>query len=275
MSPSSAGVLLREWRELRRFSQLELSARAEVSTKHLSYLETGRSRPSSEMVMHLCEHLDVPLRARNELLVAAGHAPRYPERAYDSSDGSEVRAMIDLVLEAHHYPATVVDRRFDVVAANRACSVFLTDVADHLMTTPMNLVRLSLHPDGLANRIVNFDEYAQHMIGRLRRLVARDPDPVLVSLVDEFGHLATMPTAPTSGIVLPLVLELNGHHVQLFSTVTTFGTPHEVTLSELAIETFYPADADSRRILDEELLYAGRPSNHDGPSNHEATANAT
>lgn len=244
----AAGVLLREWRVRRRFSQLDLAMAAGVSAKHLSYVETGRSRPSPEMVLHLCEHLDVPLRDRNGILLAAGHAPTYQQSSYDAPTG-EVRDLVELVVGAHPYPAIVVDGRWNLVAANAAASLFLVGVADHLMSPTVNVIRLSLHADGLRPRVVNFDEYAGHVLARLRRLVAHSPDPVLVALLEEFADLDVTAPERSDGVVMPLVLDVGGTPVRMFTTIATFGTPREVTLSELAIETFYPADAASAAVL--------------------------
>lgn len=244
----AAGVLLREWRGRRRFSQLDLAIASGVSAKHLSYVETGRSRPSPEMVLHLCEHLDVPLRDRNAILLAAGHAPTYQQSSYGAPTG-EVRDLVDLVVGAHPYPAIVVDGRWDLVAANAAASLFLDGVAEHLLAPSVNVIRLSLHADGLRPRVVNFDEYAGHVLARLRRLIAHSADPVLVALMEEFGNLAVAPPVHDDGVVMPLVLDIDGSPVRMFTTIATFGTPREVTLSELAIETFYPADPTSATVL--------------------------
>lgn len=244
-----AGAVLREWRVRRRFSQMELALQAAVSTKHLSYVETGRARPSPEMIVHLCEHLEVPLRHRNSILLAAGHAPRYPHSPYESAGGSDVRDVVDLVLGAHRYPAVVVDGRWDLVAANGAAGLFLDDVAVELLTPPVNVIRLSLHPDGLAPRVVNFAEYAGHVLARVRRLIANAPDPVLEQLLAEFEHLETITPDRPDGVVLPLELRVPNGVVRMFSTITTFGSPRDVTLSELAIETFYPADEVSTALL--------------------------
>jgi transcriptional regulator with XRE-family HTH domain len=251
-----AGPLLREWRVRRRFSQLDLAVRAEVSAKHLSYVETGRSRPSPEMVLHLCEHLEVPLRHRNTILLAAGHAPRYLETGYDAADG-RVRDRVDLVVAGHRYPAAVVDRRWNLVAANGPAMVFLAGVADHLLAPAVNVVRLSLHRDGLRSRVHNFDDYASHVLGRVRRRYAADPDPVLAELLAEFGGLAAGDGPARRDAVLPLVLELAGTTVRLFSTITTFGAPLDVALAELAIEVFYPADAASAAVLDQLAAQSG------------------
>ena len=244
----AAGVLLREWRDRRRFSQLDLALAAGVSAKHLSYVETGRSRPSPEMVLHLCEHLEVPLRDRNTILLAAGHAPTYQQSSYDAPTG-EVRDLVDLVLGAHPYPAVVVDSRWDLVAANAAASLFLVGVAEHLLIPTTNVIRLSLHADGLRPRVMNFDEYAGHVLARLRRLVAHSPDPTLTAMLAEFGGLDVTSPGAAEGVVMPLVLDIDGTPVRMFTTIATFGTPREVTLSELAIETFYPADPASAAVL--------------------------
>lgn len=240
--------MLREWRARRRFSQLDLAIASGVSAKHLSYVETGRSRPSPEMVLHLCEHLDVPLRDRNAILLAAGHAPTYQQSSYDDPT-SEVRDLVDLVVGAHPYPAVVVDSRWDLVAANAAASLFLVGVADHVMVPTTNVIRLSLHADGLRPRVLNFAEYAGHVLARLRRLEAHSPDPTLTALLAEFGALDVTAPEHSDGVVMPLVLDIGGAAVRMFSTIATFGTPREVTLSELAIETFYPADPASAAVL--------------------------
>lgn len=252
---ATAGALLREWRERRRYSQLELAHRADVSAKHLSYVETGRSRPSPEMVLHLCQHLDVPLRERNRLLLAAGHAPRFTEQAYDPADDSELTRLVDLILDAHRYPAAVIDPGWNLVAANAPFRILTAGLDPGLLSPPANLLRISLHPAGLADRIVNFEDYAGQVVRRLRHLVAGRPDPALTALLDEFGHLDPGPDAhrapgPPPGIVLPLVLRHGEQELRLVSTAATFGMPREVTLSELAIEAFYPADAATRLLLD-------------------------
>ncbi len=244
----AAGMMLREWRARRRFSQLDLAMASGVSAKHLSYVETGRSRPSPEMVLHLCEHLDVPLRDRNTILLAAGHAPTYQQSSYHAPTG-EVRDLVDLVVSAHRYPAIVVDSRWDLVAANAAASLFLIGVAEHLLTPTTNVIRLSLHADGLRSRVLNFDEYAGHVLARLRRLVAHSPDPTLTALLEEFDDLDVTAPEHVDGVVMPLVLDVDGTPVRMFTTIATFGTPREVTLSELAIETFYPADPASAAVL--------------------------
>jgi transcriptional regulator with XRE-family HTH domain len=251
---STAGPLLKRWRENRRLSQLELSTRSGVSAKHISYVETGRSRPSPEMVLHLCALLEVPLRDRNAILLSAGHAPRYDNLAWDTSEGSAVRQLVQVVLDANRFPVAVVDGCWNVVAANPAGYRLVGGVAPHLLVPPINLIRLTLHPEGLATRIVNLTEYATHVVNRLRRVVTQRPDPVLLSLIEEFAHLARSNEFVAPEIVLPLVLRLDEGVVRLASTIATFGSPQEVTLSELAIETLYPTDEASRIILERLLV---------------------
>jgi transcriptional regulator with XRE-family HTH domain len=257
MQSTPVGMMLREWRQLRRFSQLQLSILCEVSAKHLSYVETGRSQPSPEMIVHLCDHLEVPLRGRNAMLLAAGYAPRYHDRGKHNTN-PHLDSIIELVIESHHYPATVVDRSWNIVASNSASSVFTDCVAPHLLISPSNLIRLSLHADGLAPMLVNFEEYAHHIIGRLHRVVKQQPEPTLVALLDEFAHLDSGKTEKGSEVMMPLILNLEDNEIRLFSTITTFANPREVTISELSIETFYPADPNSRTLLDAAITTINR-----------------
>ena len=252
MVTNNAGLMLREWRQRRRFSQLDLAAVADVSAKHLSYVETGRSRPSPEMIQHLSNHLDIPLRERHALLLAAGHAPRYQETPHNPVAPNELNDLLSLVMSGFRYPAFAVDADWNLVAANPAMGLFLSGIADHLLEPPVNVIRLSLHPAGLAPRIVNFDEYAGHILGRLRRLTANNPTPELGRLLDEFNHLAKTGDAhDTTGLALPIELTVNdGATIRLVSTITTFGAPLDVSLAELALETFYPADAPSKAWLE-------------------------
>ncbi len=250
------GDLLRAWRGQRRLSQLELASRAEVSTRHLSFLETGRSRPSREMVLHLAEHLDVPLRERNVLLDAAGYAPAFARRPLDDPALAPARDALDLVLAGHEpYPAVVVDRRWDLVSANSAIAVFTDGVAPALLEPPINVVRVSTHPDGLARRILNLDDYGAHLVGRLRRQVELTADPDLASLLAEVlehpGIVERPGVEPRGASLLPLrIRTADGRAVlSFFSTIATFGTPADVTLDELAIEAFFPADDATRAAL--------------------------
>ncbi|MBW3657996.1 MAG: helix-turn-helix transcriptional regulator [Actinobacteria bacterium] len=249
------GDLLRGWRERRRRTQLDLSLAAGVSARHLSFLETGRSRPSREMVLRLAEHLDVPLRERNSLLTAAGFAPVYPRRDLDAPELAQVRAAIDLVLRGHEpYPAIAVDRCWDVVGLNRAAGLFLDGVSPEALSPAPNAYRLSLHPGGLAPRIVNLPEVAHHLLGRLRHDMEVSGDPDLAALLDEVSGFPTVRSLPRpvpsrGEVVLPVRLRHPRGELALFTTVATFGTPVDVTVAELALETFFPADERTASLL--------------------------
>jgi transcriptional regulator with XRE-family HTH domain len=249
-----AGQLLRTWRERRRLTQLELSVRAEVSARHLSFVETGRSTPSRDMVLHLAEHLDVPLRERNALLVAAGYAPVYAERALDAPDMTAVRTAIDRLLASHEpYPAVVVDRWWTLVAGNTSVGVLTDGVADHLLAPPANVLRASLHPEGLAPRIRNLGEWRAHLLTRLRGQVERTADPRLAALLEElrgYGRSSTLEDAYRyDGVAVPLRLRTPHGDLNFLSTVATFGTAVDVTLADLSIESFFPADDATRARL--------------------------
>jgi len=246
---SPAGSMLRDWRSQRRHSQLDLATRANVSAKHLSYVETGRAKPSPEMILHLCQHLDVPLRDRNTILLAAGYAPHYRDTPLDQTDANDLQQLVELVISEHSFPTVVVDAQWNLVAANPAAAIFTELVAAELLAPPTNVIRLSLHPSGLAPHVVNFTDYATHIINRLRRTIDHHPDATLQALLDEFGHLVATDAAQHPGVLLPLELTTARGVISMFSTITTFGAPHDVTLSELAVETFYPADDHSRRLL--------------------------
>jgi len=244
------GPLLRDWRRRRRLSQLDLAVGAEVSARHLSFVETGRSKPSRELLLHLAEHLEVPLRDRNSLLLAAGYAPSYGERGLDSKDMVPVRQALDKILASHEpFPAVVVDRRWDLVAGNRpAMTLFTEGVADHLLEPPINALRVSLHPDGLAPRIANLDEYASHLLDRLQRQADASGDAALAALGEELNaypgfHHEAVATDPAQLLFVPLVLQgMDGPELTFFSTLATFGTALDVTVAELAIESFFPAN---------------------------------
>jgi transcriptional regulator with XRE-family HTH domain len=252
------GPLLRDWRRRRRRSQLDLALDAGVSARHLSFVETGRSRPSAEMVLHLAEQLEVPLRDRNQLLLAAGYAPRYGQRALDEPEMQPVRAALQLVLNGHEpYPAAVVDRHWNLVAANRSIAMLTEGAAPELMAPPANVLRLSLHPDGMAPRIANLGEWRTHLIERLGRQIATTGDEKLIELRDE---LVAYPAPPdvrheegaAGQIVVPLRLRrADRSEVTFFSTVATFGTAVDITVAELAIESFFPADAATARAVDD------------------------
>ncbi|MFC6023085.1 helix-turn-helix domain-containing protein [Plantactinospora solaniradicis] len=243
------GQLLRGWRERRRLSQLELAIQAEISTRHLSFVETGRAMPSRDMVLRLAEHLDVPLRERNHLLLAAGYAPIYPRTPLDSPALAPVRAAVRQVLTAHEpYPAVAVDRCWHLVETNASIGVFTDGVAAPLLNPPVNALRLTLHPAGLAPRIVNLGEWRAHLLGRLRRQVALTGDPELAELYDELrGYPCDQPEPeidlPGPGdVVVPLRIRDGDRELAFFSTVFAFGTPLDVTVAELSIESFFPLD---------------------------------
>lgn len=249
------GGLLREWRQRRRLTQLDLGNKAEVSARHLSFLETGRSRPSREMVLHLSEELDLPLRARNELLVSAGFAPAYSQHSLHSSEMAEVHGSLNRLLAAHDpFPAVLVDGQWDMIDSNRAVAVFVELVDPGLLEPPANVLRLALHPRGLARYVEGLDEYAAHLVSRLRRQADRSADPALGALLDELvGHCRTLgldPDAhPRNRVVLPLRLRHPDGLLTFFSTVSVLGAPLDITLEEVAVESFFPADAPTADYL--------------------------
>jgi transcriptional regulator with XRE-family HTH domain len=255
-SAKAVGDLLREWRQRRRMSQLDFAGDAEISTKHLSFLETGRARPSRDMVLHLAERLEVPLRERNILLTAAGFAPEFPERGLDHPAMDAARRAIDVVLKGHEpYPAVAIDRHWTLIAANGAVPPLLAGINAQLLQPPVNVLRLSLHPAGLAARIENLGEWRAHLFDRLRRQIELTADPVLAELLDELRGYRGQSVAQAphhsdyAGVVVPLRLRTEAGTLSLFSTTTVFGTPVEITLSELALETFFPADATTSEML--------------------------
>jgi transcriptional regulator with XRE-family HTH domain len=239
------GPLLRDWRQRRRLSQLDLALEAGVSARHLSFVETGRARPSADMVLQLAEQLDVPLRNRNQLLLAAGHAPVFEQHDLEDPEMAPVRRAIDLILDGHDpYPAVVIDRAWEMLGANRAVALLIAGVAPELMEPPVNVLRLSLHPDGVAPRIANLGEWRGHLLDRLERQIALTGDPALAALMDE---VSAYPGPGHSGgtepeIAVPLRLRTELGELSFISTVATFGTAVEVTASELSIESFFPAD---------------------------------
>lgn len=249
------GDLLREWRQRRRLSQLELSCQAEVSSRHLSFVESGKARPSRQMVLHLAEHLDVPLRERNTLLVAAGFAPVYSTTDFGAPAMAPVRQAIDLLLAAHEpNPTVVVDRRWDLVAANATLGLLLADLEPALAAGRVNVLRAALHPDGLAPRVLDFGGFSAHLLGRLRRQVALSGDPELSELYDELagypGVQADPGTHPVEpALFVPVRLTSEAGVLSFFTTISTFGHPLDVTLAELAIESFLPADAHTAAVL--------------------------
>jgi transcriptional regulator with XRE-family HTH domain len=241
------GTLIRDWRQRRRLSQLELASQADVSPRHLSFVETGRAKPSREMVMHLCEELDVPLRERNALLVAAGFAPVYRQTDLDAPEMAKIKEAIDQLLKGHEpFPAVVVDRRWNLVAGNDPVLLFVQDVDPGLLEPPMNVLRLTVHPRGLAGRIVNFGEYRHHLLTRLRREATLTGDDGLARLYEELvtypGPDDDLDADATPPVVMPLRLRVPEGELSFFSTIATFGTAVDITIEELSIEAFFPAD---------------------------------
>ncbi|MEV6957872.1 helix-turn-helix transcriptional regulator [Streptomyces sp. NPDC051207] len=256
------GPLLRAWREQRRISQLELALRADSSARHISFVETGRARPSEEMVLRLAEHLDVPVRERNALLLAAGYAPRYPETPLDDPALGALREGIERLIQGYEpYPAVVVDATYQVVAANQGILMFLEGVADHLLEPPLNAMRLTLHPEGMAPRIRNLREWRGHLLGQMERQIALHRSEALRALYEEVAAYpvpddATGPEAAAGEgaaaypyVALPMLIEHDGRTLSFVSSISTFNTPMDVTVAELAIETFLPADPVTAKYL--------------------------
>ncbi len=251
------GSLLREWRQRRRLSQLDLAGQAEVSTRHLSCVETGRSLPSREMVLRLAERLEVPLRERNRLLTAAGYAPMFSEHRLDDPALAAAREALELVLRGHEpFPALLVDRHWTLVSANRMVAPMLQGLPPALLQPPLNVLRLSLHPHGLAPRIVNFAQWREHLLARLAQQVESSGDATLAALAEELRGYPPPDAPPSEGlpaqapaVAMPLRLRSPEGVLTLISTITVFGTPVDVTLSELALETFFPADTSTAEVL--------------------------
>lgn len=250
------GELIRDWRQRRRMSQLDLACEAEISTRHLSYVETGRAQPSREMLLHLAERLEVPLRERNALLLAAGFAPMFKERSLDDPALHAARQAVDLVLRGHEpFPALAVDRHWNLVAMNGAVAPLMEGVAPELLQPPVNVLRLALHPNALAPRIANLGEWRAHLVARLHQQIAASGDPALAALLQELLDYPVPTDAGThaatdyAGVVVPLRLHTPQGCLSFFSTITVFGTPVDVTLAELAIEAFFPADEGTAQAL--------------------------
>lgn len=250
------GTILRDWRARRRMSQLDLSNETEVSTRHLSFVESGRAAPSRELLLRLAEPLALSLRERNRLLLAGGYSPMHPERSIDAPDMAAARQAVDAVLRGHApFPALAVDRHWNLLLANDAAGALLAGIAPALLVPPVNVMRASLHPDGLATRIVNLAEWRHHVLTRLRDDADRSADPVLIALHEELRTLpapaSRRPPGPPARIAVPLVLRQPGSGTVLsfLSTTTVFGNAIDVTLAELTLECFYPADEATRQAL--------------------------
>ncbi|NEB05416.1 helix-turn-helix transcriptional regulator [Streptomyces sp. SID13726] len=253
-----AGPLLRAWREQRRVSQLELALRADSSARHISFVETGRSRPSEEMVLRLAEHLEVPVRERNALLLAAGYAPRFPETPLDAPALDAVREGIERLIQGYEpYPALVFDASYHVVAANRGIMMLLDGIPESLLRPPINTMRLTLHPEGLAPRIRNLREWRGHLLEQMERQIALGRSDQLRELYEEVaaypvpdpGDTDREPDGPAPYFALPMRIEHEGRTLSFVSSTSTFNTPMDVTVAELAIETFLPADPATVKYL--------------------------
>ena len=252
MTAATVGPLLRDWRQRRRLSQLDLALDADVSARHLSFVETGRSRPSADMVLHLADRLEVPLRERNQLLLAAGHAPVFDQHELDEPEMAPVRGALQLILDGHDpYPAIVVDRAWEMLAGNRAIALLIAGVAPDLLEPPVNVLRLSLHPEGVAPRIANLGEWRAHLLERLRRQIALTGDAALQTLLEELEGYpgGEEPEDAEQTIAVPLRLRTDAGELAFISTVATFGTAVEVTASELSIESFFPADEPTAEAM--------------------------
>jgi transcriptional regulator with XRE-family HTH domain len=251
------GDYLRHWRQHRRLSQLDLAQEADISTRHLSFVETGRSVPSREMVLRLAERLDIPLRERNALLVAAGYAPMYRERPLDDPALSAARQAVELILRSHEpYPALAVDRHWNLVAANSMLPHLLAGADPSLLQGQVNVLRLSLHPQGLAPKIVNLAQWRNHLFERLRQQIHATGDETLAALLQELRAYPVPEGADELhmegehlGVVMPFRFRSSFGVLSFISTTTIFGTPVDVTLQELALETFFPADAATGEAL--------------------------
>ncbi|WP_369211814.1 helix-turn-helix domain-containing protein [Streptomyces flavofungini] len=257
-SATGVGPLLRGWRERRRVSQLELALRADSSARHISFIETGRARPSEELVLRLADHLDVPVRDRNSLLLAAGYAPRFRETPLEDPAMGTLREGLDQLLTGYEpYPALVVDAAYDVVAANRGITMLTDGVADEVLAAPLNAMRLTLHPRGLAPRIRNLREWRGHLLHQMERQIALQRSDALRAVYDE---VAAYPVADPGVdafdagtdvpyFALPLRIEHDGQILSFISSISTFNTPMDVTVAELAIETLLPADPATVKYL--------------------------
>ncbi|KOU77919.1 XRE family transcriptional regulator [Streptomyces sp. MMG1533] len=261
-TPGDRGVgpLLRAWREQRRVSQLELALRADSSARHISFIETGRSRPSEDMVLRLAEHLDVPVRERNSLLLAAGYAPRYPETPLDDPALDALREGMERLIQGYEpYPALVVDAMYDVVAANRGILMLLDGIPESLLAPPLNAMRLTLHPQGLAPRIRNLREWRGHLLAQMERQIALHRSEPLRALYEEVAAYPApeaaadgqdaQPAEPVPYFALPMQIEHEGRTLSFISSISTFNTPMDVTVAELAIETLLPADPATVKYL--------------------------
>ncbi|MEU6831562.1 helix-turn-helix transcriptional regulator [Nocardia beijingensis] len=248
------GELLREWRHRRKLSQLDLAIQADVSARHVSFVETGRTTPSRAMVLHLAEQLDIPLRERNRVLIAAGHAPEFRRSDWNDPALRRARDAVQRVLRLHEpYPALAVDRRWNLVQANDCVGVFFDGVAPELLDPPINMMRLGLHPAGFAPRIRNLEQVRAFLLPRLARQVMATGDPVLAALYEELRSYGSPGGADSDSadILLPIRLRHRDAELAFFSTITTFGAAFDITLDEIAVEAYFPADDETAAYLRE------------------------
>ncbi len=253
------GRLIREWRSLRKQSQMDLALDVDISPRHLSFVETGRSKPSAQLLMQIAERLDVPLRTRNAWLLAAGYAPRYSEQGLDSARLAQARAAVQRLLDTHEpYPGVALDRQWNVVLHNQASARLMSLLSQELLAAPVNIFRASLHPQGYAAFTKNFDEWGSYLLQVLQRLMLSGRDAAIMALAEEIYAYPNvqvlrekLPGLANSepALLVPCVLELHGQELAMFTTLTTFGSPRDITLHELCVELFYPADAQTEAFL--------------------------
>jgi transcriptional regulator with XRE-family HTH domain len=251
------GPLVREWRTRRRRSQMDLALEVGVSARHLSFVETGRSKPSPELLLSLADHLDVPLRDRNVFMLAAGYAPRYGQTPLGDRSMERVRAALRKLLDGHDpYPGVVIDRAWNVVLANPAAARLSAALPPELATPTLNVFRACWHPNGLAGQTGNFEEWGSYLVGQLRRLMTLTNDPEIAELLEEVSRYPTVAALDSANqandepaLLVPWTLRLGDDELSFFTTLTTFGTPRDITLDEVAVELFYPADEPTARLL--------------------------
>lgn len=260
MNTLRVGLLVKEWRARRRRSQLDLALEVGVSSRHLSFVETGRSRPSPELILAIAHHLEVPLRDRNAMLLAAGYAPRYSQIPIEDERMERARRSVQRLLDAHHpYPGVAVDRQWNVVLSNQAAGLLTAGIPEHVLVPRVNVFRVCLHPDGLAARTLNFEEWAGYLLAQMRRTIRATADRDLQDLEREvlgwenvrqvIGRRDSNSTNDEPEILIPLRVAVGEHEMSLFTTLTTFGTPRDVTLDELVVELFYPSDDTTEQLL--------------------------
>jgi len=258
MGGERVGVLVKEWRNRRRRSQLDLAVEVGVSSRHLSFVETGRSRPSPELILAIARQLDVPLRERNTMLLAAGHAPRYSHTPIDGPEMAPVRRAVQRLLDTHDpYPGVAVDRQWNVILTNQAATFLMADLPAHVLSPQPNVFRVCLHPDGLATRTLNFEEWAGYLLKQMRRTIRITGDKALRSLEEEvlsYDNIRRLGERPANHeedpeLLVPFRLAHGDAELSLLTTLTSFGTPQDVTLDELVVELFYPADEPTERRL--------------------------